>query len=183
MAKKIKGKDWFTIVAPKIFNEKVLGETPADDTKKLISRTIEVPYITLTNNMSKFYIKVKFKITKVDESKAYTEVAGMECLRDYIARMIRHGINRIDIVQTLTTQDNKKVTIKCLAITNKKVTKGVEKKIRSFVKENIEKSVTGSKLDELLSKIFNDSLKNKLLKEGSKIYPLRNFDVRKLEVR
>ncbi|MFN6991703.1 MAG: hypothetical protein ACK4MM_03155 [Fervidobacterium sp.] len=183
MAKKIKGKDWFTIIAPKIFNEKVLGETPADDTKKLISRTIEVPYITLTNDMSKFYIKVKFRITKVDNNKAYTEVAGMECLRDYLARMIRHGINRIDTIQRLKTQDGRNVAIKCITVTNKRVTKGIEKKISDFVKKVIEKSVTESKLDDFLSKIFSDSLKNKILKEGSKIYPLRNFDVRRLEVR
>lgn len=183
MAKKIKGKDWFTIIAPKIFNEKVLGETPADDTKKLIARTIEVPYITLTNDMGKFYIKVKFRITKIEGSKAYTEISGVECLRDYIARMIRHGINRIDTVQKLKTQDGRNVVVKCLTITNKRVTKGVEKKISSFVKEVIEKIITESKLDDFLTKIFNDSLKNKILRDGSKIYPLRNFDIRKLEIR
>ncbi len=183
MAKKIRGKDWFTIIAPKIFNEKTLGETPADETKKLISRVVEVPYITLTNDMSKFYIKVKFRIVNVEGNKAYTEVAGIECLRDYIARMIRHGINRIDTVQPLTTQDGKNVVVKCIIITNKRVTKGIEKKISIFVKDVIEKSVTENKLDDFLSKIFNDTLKNKILKEGSKIYPLRNFDIRKLEVR
>lgn len=183
MTKKIKGKDWFTIIAPKLFNGKILGETPADDTKKLISRKIEIPYITLTNDMNKFYIKVKFRITSVDDNKAYTEFAGLECLRDYIARIVKHGVNRIDTVQTLKSLDGKNVIVKTLTITNKKVTKGIEKKIRSFVKNMVEKSLVENKLDDFLSKIFDDSLKNKIMFEGSKIYPLRNFDFRKLEIR
>ena len=55
MAKKIKGKDWYTIIAPKIFQEKVLGETPGDDVKKVINRSVEVPLVLLTNDMSKYY--------------------------------------------------------------------------------------------------------------------------------
>jgi len=182
MAKKIKGKEWYKIIAPKFFEEKILGETPADDVKKLISRTIEVPLVLITNNMNKFYIKVKFKIISVEGNKAYTEFVGLECLRDYISRMIRHGINRIDVVQKLKTKDEKNVVVKSIIITNRKVNKGVEKEIRKLVIEILKKIVTENKLDDTLAKILDDSIRNKILKEGSKIYPIRSFDIRKMEV-
>lgn len=182
MAKKIKGKDWFTIVAPKLFDEKVLGKTPTDEPKKLMLRIVEIPLINLINDASKFYIKMKFRIIKTSENKAYTEFAGLEVLRDYISRMIRHGIDRIDTVQTLTTEDNRRIIVKTIAITNRRVTKGIERNIRNFVEKRIEEGVKKSKLDEFLEKIIDNSLKNKILNDGSKIYPLRNFDVRKIEV-
>ena len=182
MAKKIKGKDWYTIVAPRIFEEKVLGDTPADDLNKLIGRTVSTPFVFVSKDMSKYYIKVKFKITKVDGTKAFTEFHGLECLRDYISRLVRHRITRIDIVQKLKTKDEKKVIIKSLIITNRKVTIGVEKSIRSFVEKTLDKIVSENTLDSLLTKIFNDNIKQKIIKEGGKIYPIRAFEIRRMDV-
>jgi len=183
MAKKIKGKDWFTILAPKIFQENPLGETPGDDVKKVVGRTVEAPLVMITNDMSKYYLKAKMKIVRVDGLKAYTELAGLECLRDYIARMIRHRVTRIDTVQRLETKDGRKVAVKSIIVTNKRVTRGVEKELRKFVEDIIAKSVKESTIDEFVSKILKDSIKQKILKEGSKIYPLRFFEIRKLEIK
>lgn len=183
MAKKIKGKDWFTIIAPKIFQEKVLGETPGDDVKKVIGRTVEAPLVMITNDMSKYYLKAKMKIVRIDDLKAYTELAGLECLRDYIARMIRHRVTRIDTVQRLETKDGKKVAVKSIIVTNKRVTRGVEKDIKKYVEDVIAKTVTESTLDDFVTKILKDNIKQKVMKEGSKIYPLRFFEIRKLEIK
>jgi len=183
MAKKIKGKDWYVLIAPKIFQEKVLGETPSDDPKKIISRTVEIPLVLLTNDMSKYYFKVKMKVVRVDGLKAYTEFAGLECLRDHIARVIRHRVTRIDTVQRLETKDGKKIAVKTVIVTNRRVTKGVEKDIKKFVEDLIAATVKESSLDEFVTKILKDSIKQRVLKEGSKIYPLKFFEVRKLEVK
>jgi small subunit ribosomal protein S3Ae len=183
MAKKIKGKDWYVLMAPKMFQEKVLGETPADDAKKVMGRVVEIPLILLTNDMSKYYLKAKMKVVKVDGSKAYTELAGLECLRDYIARVIRHRVTRIDTVQRLETKEGKKVSVKTVVVTNRRVTKGIERDIKKFVEDTIAAVAKESNLDEFVIKILKDSIKQKILKEGSKIYPLKFFEVRKLEVK
>ncbi|MCX8179645.1 MAG: hypothetical protein N3E38_02860 [Candidatus Aenigmarchaeota archaeon] len=183
MARKIKGKDWYNILAPKIFEEKVLGETPADDVKKVINRTLEVPLVLLTNDMGKYYVKAKMKIVKVENQNAYTELFGLECMRDYMARMIRHRVTRIDTVQKLETKDGKKIVIKSIIVTNKRVTAGVESKIKKFVEEFIAKTVSENTLDEIVTKILKDVIKQKILKDGSKIYPLKFFEIRKLEVK
>ncbi|MBU5689672.1 MAG: hypothetical protein QXM68_00880 [Candidatus Aenigmatarchaeota archaeon] len=182
MAKKIKGKDWYTVIAPKFFEEKVLGDTPGDDVNKVIGRKVTVPLVFVSKDMSKYYLKVRFKITKIDGTKALTEFDGLECLRDYIARMVRHRVTRIDIVQKLKTKDEKNVVVKSMIITNKRVTRGIEKSLREFVQQVIEKVTNENTLESLLSKILNDSIKQKIMKEGSKIYPLRAFEIRKMEI-
>ncbi len=182
MAKKIKGKEWYTIVAPKFFENKVLGETPVDDVKKLKWRKVSVPLINLTNDMNKYYFKIQFRVVDINGKIANTEFAGLECLRDYISRMVRHGIDRIDTVQNLTTKDGKKIVVKTFAITNKKVKRGLEKELSDFINKTVEKTVSENNLDDFLLKIIDDSLKGKVIKSGSKIYPIRSFEVRKIEV-
>lgn len=182
MAKRLKGKEWFTLVAPKLFDEKVIGETLSGDPDMLLGRRVEVSSMNLINDMSKYYIKIYFKIHKIKEDRAYVQFDSFECLRDYISRFIRHRIDRIDTIQDLKTKDNKKIRVKAISIANRRVKRSIEKEIRTFVRDAIKKEVEKNDLDGFLEIILNDSLKNYVLNEGSKIYPLRAFEIRKMEV-
>jgi len=182
MPKKLKGKEWYTLVAPKMFKEKVIGETPVGDPKMLIGRKIDVYLINLIDDLSKYYLKFYFKVNNIKENKAYTEFAGLECLRDYISRTIRYGIKIIDTIQDLTTKDEKKIRVKTITITNKKIRKIVEISLKKFVEENFKKAVEANKLDEFIEKIINDTIKNSIINEGSRIYPIRTFEIRKVEM-
>ena len=181
MAKKLKGKEWYTLIAPKFFKEKVIGETPTGDAKGLIGRKIDVHLINLVEDLSKYYVKFYFKINKIKDDKAHTDFFGLECMRDYISRLIRYGITRIDTVQNLTTKDNKNIVIKSIIITSKKIKKNVEIDLKNFIQDKIKKEVESSTLDELIEKAINDRIKNSVFKDGKKIYPIRAFEIRKME--
>ena len=181
MAKKLRGKEWYVLVAPKLFKEKEIGETPVGDAKTLIGRRIETYLINLIDDLSKYYIKFHFKVKEIEDNKAKTEFAGLECLRDYISRMIRYGIVRIDTIQDLTTSDKIKLRVKTITITSKKIKKNVEINLKRFVEEKVKKTVESNKLDDLIKKIINDDIKRSIFDEGSKIYPVRTFEVRKIE--
>ena len=181
MAKKLRGKEWYVLLAPKLFKEKEIGETPVGDAKTLIGRRIDVYLINLIDDLSKYYIKFYFKVKEIKDDKAYTEFAGFECLRDYISRMIRYGIKRIDIVQNLTTSDKAKLRIKTIIITSKKMKKNVEVELKKFVEEKMKKNIETNTLNEFIEKTISDNFKNSILNEGSKIYPIRTFEIRKVE--
>jgi len=181
MPKKLKGKEWYALIAPEMFKGKVMGETPVGDPKTLIGRRIGIHLIKLIDDLSKYYMKFYFRVKNVKENKAYTEFDSLECLSDYISRLIRYGIKRIDIIQDLTTKDKVKIRVKTIIITRKKMKKSIEINLKEFIKNKIKKDVESSNLDELIEKIINDKLKNSLIKDGSKIYPIRTFEVRKIE--
>ena len=126
MAKKLRGKEWYTLVAPKLFGEKVIGETPVGDPETIKNRVVSVSLVNLISDTSKFYFKFNFKVNDVKENKAFTEFWGFECLRDYISRMIRHGILRIDNIIDVTTKDGKKLRVKTITLTTKKAKKEIE---------------------------------------------------------
>jgi small subunit ribosomal protein S3Ae len=181
MAKKIKGKEWYTLVAPKMFDEKTLGETPVGDPESVMGRTISVPLVNLINDPSKYYLKFHFKVKEAEGEKAITEFWGFECLRDYISRMIRHGVLRIDNVVDLKTKDDVKLRVKTIAVTSRKAKQEVEVSLRKFIKEKILEEVSKLTLEKLIKNVLDDSLKRKIIEEGSKIYPIYKFELRKVE--
>lgn len=180
--KKAKGKEWFTIIAPKVFNEMEIAKTMAADGSSLVNRRIAIGLIELTNDFSKYYMKFFFRIKRVEGDKAFTEFDGSECLRDYISRMVLRRVRRIDTVQDLVTKDGKKVRVKGLAVISRKIKSTVKKTVGVKIKEIIKKEVESSTLDNFVRKIISDNIKKKVLREGRKIYPIRKFEIRKTEV-
>lgn len=182
MAVKLKGKQWFTILAPKYFGEKEIGKTISSTSASLIGKTVNLNAVELTNDINKYYVKLKFKINSVDGDKAFTQFYGSECMQDYISRMVLHRIRRIDSIQDLTTSDKTKIRVKGLTVVSKKMKSSVSGKIRQFVSGVIKKQVEESTLEEFLQKMLSNEIKNKILKEGRRIYPIRNFEIRKTEI-
>jgi len=180
--KKSKSKEWFTIIAPKIFEERELGRTMVSDPQQLIGRRISLNLLELTNNFNKFYMKFTFRVARLEGNKAFTEFDSSECLQDYISRMVLRRVRRIDTVQDLKTKDGVAIRVKGLGIISRRVKSSIQKTIRSSMKDMIKNFVENSTFNELIESILGDELKNYILKEARRIYPVRNFEVRKTQV-
>ena len=95
--------------------------------------------------------------------------------------MVKHRTERLDTIQDLETKDKIKIRIKCIIIVNRRVSQKIRKSISKFVRTEIEKEISSTELDRLLKKIINDDIKNKMIKKASKIYPIRYFEIRKIQ--
>ncbi len=180
--KKAKQKQWHTIVAPKLFDEVEIGKTFSIEPKNLIGRRITVSAIDLTGNFSKYYLKFIFRISEMNGEKALTTLDGTEILGDYISRMILRRVRRIDTIQDLKTKDGIILRVKALTVIGRRVKSSIQKQVSEKVKELIVGAITESTLEEIVEKMLNDEMKNRILQEASRIYPLRNFEFRKIEV-
>jgi small subunit ribosomal protein S3Ae len=181
MASKLKGKDWFSIVAPKFFGDFIIGETMALDPNQLIGRVIETSLTDITGDPNKYYLKFYFKIKDIENNKAVTSFFGHDCTRDYIARIVRRRTTRIDTNDIIDLKDNK-MRVKAIAISNRKVSKNVELKIRKNVRDLINEKVSQMKTEEFIREMIDGKLQQKIRKAISKVYPLRYFEFRKTEV-
>lgn len=182
VTKKGKDKEWFTIVAPKYFDEKEIGRTMTSEPNSILNRRITVSLMELANDFSKYYMKFIFRITQINGNRAITEFDGSECLRDYISRMILRRVRRIDTVQDLTTKDNIKIRVKGLAIVSRRTKTSVRDSIRNNIRDVVKKEVESLILEDFIKKIISDELKNRVLQEAREIYPVRNFEIRKTEI-
>ncbi len=105
-------KQWYEIVSPKAFDEKIVGETLAVEPKHLIGRKVTFSMLELNKDYTNFYVKVHFKIDNVDGMRAHTKFVGHEIMRERIYRMVQHRTRRVDCVQDITTKDNVRIRIK-----------------------------------------------------------------------
>lgn len=180
--KKAKAKEWYTIIGPELFEKRELGTVVVTEPEQLIGRKISMSILELINNFNKFYVKFIFKIVKIDGTNAYVEFNGSEVMRDYVSRMILKRIRRIDTVQNLETKDGKKVVVKGIATVSKKVKSSIEKIIRSKIKEMLQQEIAEMNFEDFIINLTTDDLKFKILHELRKIYPVRNFEIRKTQV-
>ncbi len=182
MAVKLKGKQWFAIYPPKYFGDGEIGKTISAIPESLVGKTINISAVDLTNDINKYYIKFKLKINSVNNDKAFTQFQSFECLQDYISRMVLRRIRRIDSVQSLKTSDDVKIRVKGMTIVSKRVNSSVARKIREFILDSLKKEVESGSLEEFLHRMLSNEIKNKIMKLGRTIYPLRNFEIRKVQV-
>ena len=181
MASKLKGKEWYQIVAPKFFGDFVIGETIALESKQLKGRVIETSLTDITGDPTKYYLKFYFKVGDVKDKKAITKFFGHDCTRDFLARIVRRRANRIDTNDVINLKDNK-IRVKSVAISNRKISKSLEIKVRRNIRELVIENVSKMKTEEFLREIIDGKLQQKIRKSLSKVYPLRHFEFRKTEV-
>jgi len=181
--KKTKTKEWYVIISPKVFGEKEIGRTFASEPEQILGRKIYLSALELTDNIDKYYMKVSFKIKKIEGNKAFTEFYGSECLQDHISRMVIRRVRRIDTVQDIKMKDGIKVRVKGIAVISRRAKSSIQVKISERIKEKVKEEVEAMTMDNLVEKILSDELKMRVLTEARKIYPVRNFEIRKVEVR
>ncbi len=182
MPKAKKVKVWLKLISPEFLGKKELGEIPVNEPEAAIGRRITLSAIDVLNDFNKYYLKFYFKVGKVDNQNAYLYFDGLECTRDYIARMIRRRVDRTDLVCDLETKDGIKLRIKTITVT-RRVPSSIRTKIRKKVLEILSEEIKKYTMEEFILKTLSDDFKNSIALTIKKIYPVRNFEFRKIEVK
>ncbi|MBU0536086.1 MAG: hypothetical protein KKE20_03920 [Nanoarchaeota archaeon] len=175
-----KKKRWHRILAPKIFNEQMIGETPSIDPNILLGRTVSVNLMSLTRDMKKQNINIIFEVKRVMGDTAFTEVKKFEIVPSSIRRFVRRGKQRIDDSFSAMTSNNRKVRIKPLIITKNLVTSSVSNAMRKKAKEMFVSRIRKLSSDILVQDIVSNRLQREIKNDLNKIYPLRICEIRML---
>ena len=175
-------KQWYEIVAPKMFGEKIVGETLAVDPKSLMGRRIDISLMEISRNYSQFYIKLSLKVEKIEGNRAFTRFMGHDIMRERVYRMVqRHG-RRIDVVQDVTTKDGVKLRMKTVFMLIRRVGTSTKNSARAFARELIDEIVKEKSFEELMEMIIKGEMQMQLKRKCSKIYPVGNMEIRKTDI-
>ena len=185
MAKKtIKGrkKKWIEIIAPKMFNNAVIGEVPVYETETVMGKTATVNLMTLTNDMKKQNYNVSFEVNEIVGEKAHTRLIKYEILSSLLKRMVRRGKEKVDLSFKATTKDGQTVLLKPLIITRRKTSKPVLSSILQDAEKRIKLYANKINYDALAQDIIFGGLGKKIKIPLCKIYPVRSVDVRVMKL-
>lgn len=180
--RKIKKKIWFQILAPQLFNNQIMGETLASEPDELIGKLIPINLMSLTNDMRKQNIKMKFRINKVVGEKANTEIIGFEMIPSGIKRLVRRSKRKMDESLVVETADNIKLRVKLIMITLNFTSKPVVADIRKALRERLDKTVKKMKYEEFISETVEHKIQNIIKKQISKIYPVKICEIRHISI-
>lgn len=180
--RKWKRKKWVSLIAPEYFGNLELGSTPAESPEKVVGRTIEISLSDLTKDSRHRNIKVFFKVESVEDDKGITEFFGHELSKDYVKRIVRNRKDRIDVITDVKTKDGRKIRVKGLLITIRKVKTGQKKALRKASRKVIEKFASKNGFSEFVYKMLISRLAKQVRKKTHSIYPLSNVEIRKSEL-
>ena len=183
MAKaKIGKKEWYQILAPKIFQNVVLGETHVYEPAQMVGKCLTKNLMSLTNDSKRQNININFKVVNVQNGKGLTDIVGYYMVQSSIKRLVRKNIEKISMSFSCKTADNKDLQVKPLLITRSSTTGSVATKIRKNAQDFLVKHIREISYDNLINDLVSHKLQTFLKKDLSKIYPLRICEIRSMEI-
>jgi small subunit ribosomal protein S3Ae len=182
-ADKWKLKKWFSVYAPKQFNDAVIGEMPANDEKSAIGRNIVVGLDALTHNPSHAYTNVVLKVTSAEGSAAHTKLVSIIQLYSYIRSLVRRYKSIATLILPVSSKDGTKLVFKMLVITRQRAT---HSRISGIRKEMNERTMTYAKetdFADIVSSIIEGKFQAEMSAKLRHITPISKVEVRSLEVK
>lgn len=173
---------WYTIISPKVFGGREVGETISDDPKKVIGRAISVNAKELTGDFKKSHIVIKLLIDKITDGKAYTSIKGYNVSRSYVQRFVRKGMSLIKIIHELTTNDGQKVRVNLMATANGKIQTTKKTLIRKRLKLELEKIMSNMTLDNNVFISTTNKIQRRIVQSLKKVHPLRFVEIKKIKL-
>ena len=179
---KIKKKQWYPIIAPKIFNSIQIGESLVYEPQALVGKTMSQSLMNLINDVKRQNISIHFKITSVDNNQAHTSIVGYEIIPSSIKRFVRRNTEKMDLSFVCETSDGVKLRVKPLIITRASVKGAIAVRMRKttiyIVTKEIKKMTYDAFYNDIIFHKFQSSLRDIL----NKIYPLKVCEFRSVGI-
>ena len=179
---KWKGKMWYRLHAPSMFNYAIMAHTPADSPEVVNGRVTEVPLEQLTGDYAQKNFMIKFRINETRGNNAFTSFDGHRLTSDYKRALTRRRNSRIDCNFVLTLQDDVNIRIKPIILVDKRIKKSQEKLLRAVAHEEVEKSISKMSLSEALKKIYSGDLSKEVSTALKTTYPTKRVEISKISV-
>ncbi len=91
-------------------------------------------------------------------------------------------MQKIEVIGDVKTRDDWILQISSVAVMNRNVEKNIQRKVRAWINNLLTETAGRSGVDDLVKFIIAGSIQHKVKKQGSKIYPVRFFEITKIEV-
>src|ERR1051325_4723362 len=127
---KWKTKQWYSLLAPPMFNKTPIAETLSDDPNKVLGRVASTTLQDLTGDFKLMHVKMDFQVHTVTGTQGETHFVGHSLTSDYVRRLIRRNHSKISHVVDVTTKDGGVIRVKPFAVTDRRSQSSQQTKLR-----------------------------------------------------
>lgn len=175
---KLKKRQWFQIIAPKQFENVVLGETLVYEPQAMHGKTLSHNLMNLTSDPKKQNINIHFKVVEVNGGKGITSIIGYEIVPSSVKRFVRRNSEKMDLSFACETADNVFVRVKPLVITKADVKGSIAAKMRNMIVQFLVRTIKKMSYDEVLNDLISHKMQSMMRENFYKIYPLKVCEIR-----
>lgn len=178
-----KDKDWYTVISPKSFNFKPIGEIVGME-NNIIDRTLETLLYDFTNKYGDISLKLKFKVVQVNpESKqAQSMFLGHTYTNDYVRSLIGRGSSKIQTIINLSTKDDFVYRLTIICTTIKRARSSQQIVIRKIMREILKEFAKTLNHEKFITGMIYSEFSNQILRIAKTIYPLSNCSIIKCKL-
>lgn len=177
-----KKKEWYTIVAPDMFEGKQVGNTLSDEPAKLMDRILELPLSELTGNPAHQFVKLWFRVNDIKGKTASTVFDGYELTKEYIRRNVRRRKSMVKCIADVTTKDNRKLQVTAIAFTLRKADTAKKDVVRKIMDGQLKALGSADPFGTYVQKLIFGNVAAEIFKQSKPVLPLRRVDITKAEV-
>ncbi len=178
-----KDKEWYTVIAPKSFDFKPIGEIIGME-NNLTGRTIETLLYDFSNRYEDVSLKLKFKVVQVNqEAKQVQSVfLGHSYTNDYVRSLIGRGSSKIQTIINLSTKDDYvyRLTIICTTISRARSSQQIV--IRKIMREILKEFAKTLNHEKFITGMIYSEFTNQIVRIAKTIYPLSNCSIIKCKL-
>lgn len=179
---KWKYKKWFTVVTPRLLGEIPVARIPADDSSKVLGRTIEVTLYDLTGDVSQLHVRFILQIVEVEEDMAKTVFKQIYLSRDYLRSLTKRKSSKVTLITDLVTRDNARIRVTATVFTTYRCKTSQKKLIRKGILEYLTELSREAALDDFIQNTISGAIQNKIFEIAKKIYPVRKAEIAKIKI-
>src|SRR3989338_8353715 len=148
-------KKWYTILAPKLFNEMPVGETCALNPNSLMGRVVIINVGAALNDMKKQNTNLKCVITGVKDDRATTAIKGYFLMPSHIKRLSRRSRSRVDLSFVCVTSDNKSIRIKPMILALRAIKRSASSALNKTCTTALKEEIKKAKFEDVIEMIIS----------------------------
>ena len=165
---KWKKKKWFTITASKLFDNKILAETPAEKPINISGRTMRVGLDRLTGQRIRKDTLVYFKTMDVQGQNINTRISKFELTKSSVGRLIRRGNSKIMVSEKIPVVGGE-ARITLIAVTARKATGSQKTGINKIMRNHLNE-LRGKEFEEVVKELIFGKLTRTISDDAKKIF-------------
>lgn len=175
---KLKKKQWYPILAPKQFDNVVLGESLVYEPQQMLGKTLSHSLMNLINDTKRQNISIHFRVVEVEGTNAKTNIVGYEIVPSSVKRFVRRASEKMDLSFNCETADDVFLRVKPLVITRSDVKGSIAAKMRNYIIAHLIRTIKKMKYEEFLGELISHKLQSEMRATLNKIYPVKVCEIR-----
>ncbi|MEM0349460.1 MAG: 30S ribosomal protein S3ae [Candidatus Caldarchaeum sp.] len=177
-----KPKKTYEIYAPPYFGGRWLGSTMADDPSKVLGRVLRTSLYAITDDFTKQYMLLRFRVIDVKDSVCNTIFYGHEYGREYLRSLVKRGTNKIEYIFDVATKDGFVIRVYPIVFTTSRISSSKKKAIRKIMREVLEETAANLSHDQLAQELVLGKTASDIYNRVKKIVLPRHVGVYKSKI-